>query len=89
MIRRSVQGDDGKNLQFSRTYIENNNEIRIDYENFIQCFIQVAYLIYTCKYYGFNPLIDLQDVRIIENYYSGYEMRFSIVIYYRFSDLPR
>lgn len=89
VIRRSLTTDNGKNLQLANEYIDKNSEIRLDYENFMQCLVQVAYLIYTGKYYGLNPLIDLKDVRIVENNYYGYETRFSIVIYYQFNDSPR
>lgn len=59
------------------------SEIRIDYENLAQCFIQIAYMIYTAKYYGLNPNINDKDVLIEENVYFGNEKKFSFVIYYQ------
>lgn len=45
-------------------YLNKISEIRIDYENLAQCFIQIAYMIYTAKYYGLNPNINAKDVLI-------------------------
>jgi hypothetical protein len=89
VIRRWLGSESGRDLQLAGTYIENNSEVRMDYENFIQGLVQAAYLIYSCKYYGFNPVIDLQGVRVLESNYNGYETRFGFVIYYRFVESER
>ena len=54
VVRKSV-GQPHRNLYQSTDYLNKIAEIRIDYDNLAQCFIQIAYMIYTAKYYGLNP----------------------------------
>lgn len=46
-------------------------------------------MIYTAKYYGLNPLIELKDVRVEEGWHNGGEKKFGIVVFYRWSEGAR
>ena len=52
-------------------YFSENPQSRLNYENFIQLFIQSTHLIFTCKYYNIKPEIGKNDVRVQENHNRG------------------
>lgn len=87
MYRRSIGCE--KTLKLYQNEFEEGNVGRLNYEAFIQLFIESMYFIFSCKYHGVKLKINHDDIRIQEQYLKPTEKKqkiFTIYMYYSFGD---
>ena len=65
-LRKLIDPQEIKKLPLLETYQIKEDGPRFNYEGFVQALIQVCYLVYTCRYYGFPLGISKQNIRIEE-----------------------